>query len=39
MIQGYRAVKDCIALERQVRETEELAAEIKELKNSEHGVA
>jgi hypothetical protein len=32
MIQGYRALKDFIALERQVRETEELAAEIEELK-------
>ena len=38
MIQGYRALKDFIALERQVRETEELAAEIEELKR-EHGVA
>ncbi len=32
MIQGYRALKDLIALERQVRETDELAAEIEELK-------
>jgi hypothetical protein len=32
MIQGYRALKDFIALERQVRETDELAAEIEELK-------
>jgi hypothetical protein len=32
MIQGYRALKDFIALERQVRETDELAAEMEELK-------
>src|SRR5215218_3907971 len=32
MIQGYRALKDFIALERQVKETDELAAEIEELK-------
>src|SRR5215213_188238 len=32
MIQGYRALKDFIALERQVRETDQLAAEIEELK-------
>jgi len=32
MIQGYRALKDFIALERQVRETDELAAEVEELK-------
>jgi hypothetical protein len=38
IIQGYRALKDFIALERQVRETDELAAEIEELKR-EHGVA
>jgi hypothetical protein len=38
MIQGYRALKDFIALERQVRETDELAAEIEDLKR-EHGVA
>jgi len=38
MIQGYRALKDFIALERQVRETDELAAEIEELKR-EYGVA
>jgi hypothetical protein len=38
MIQGYRALKDFIALERQVKETDELAAEIEELKR-EHGVA
>src|SRR5215216_1486612 len=38
MIQAYRALKDFIALERQVKETEELAAEIEELKR-EYGVA
>jgi hypothetical protein len=38
MIQGYRALKDYIALERQVRETDELAAEIQDLKR-EYGVA
>lgn len=38
MIQAYRALKDFIALERQVRETDELAAEIEELKR-EYGVA
>jgi hypothetical protein len=38
MIQGYRALKDFIALERQVRETDDLAAEIEELKR-EYGVA
>lgn len=38
MIQGYRALKDFIALERQVRETDELAAEIAELKR-EYGAA
>ncbi len=38
MIQGYRTLKDFIALERQVRETDELAAEIEELKR-EYGVA
>ena len=32
MIQGYRALKDFIALERQVKETDVLAAEIEELK-------
>lgn len=31
MIQGYRALKDFISLERQVRETDELAAEIEEM--------
>jgi hypothetical protein len=38
MIQGYRVLKDILALERQVRETDELAAEIEELKR-EYGVA
>ena len=38
MIQGYRALKDFIALERQVRESDVLAAEIEELKR-EYGVA
>ena len=38
MIQGYRALKDFISLERAVRETDELAAEIEELKR-EYGVA
>jgi hypothetical protein len=32
MIQGYRALKDFIELERRVKETDELAAEIEELK-------
>jgi hypothetical protein len=32
MIQGYRALKDFIALERQIRETDELAAEIEEMR-------
>ncbi len=38
MIQGYRALKDFIALERQVKETDELSAEIEELKR-EYGAA
>ncbi len=38
MIQGYRALKDFIALERQIKETDELATEIEELKR-EYGVA
>ena len=38
MIQGYRALKDFISLERQVKETDELAAEIEGLKR-EYGVA
>jgi hypothetical protein len=31
MIQGYRALKDFIALERQIKETESLEARIEEL--------
>ena len=38
MVQAYRALKDFVALERQVKETDELAAEIEELKR-EYGVA
>jgi hypothetical protein len=38
MIQAYRALKDFIELERRVKETGELAAEIEELKR-EYGVA
>jgi uncharacterized coiled-coil DUF342 family protein len=38
MIQAYRALKDLMVLERQVKETDELAAEIGELKR-EYGVA
>jgi hypothetical protein len=38
MIQGYRTLKDFIAMERQVRETDELAAEIEHLKR-EYGAA
>jgi ribosomal protein L29 len=38
MVQAYRALKDFIALERQVKETDELAAEIEELKR-EYGAA
>jgi len=38
MIQGYRALKDFIALERQVKETDQLAAEIEDLKR-EYGAA
>lgn len=37
MIQGYRALKDFIALERQVKETDDLAAEIEELKREYGG--
>jgi len=32
MIQGYKALKDFIELERRVKETDDLAAEIEELK-------
>jgi hypothetical protein len=41
MIQGYRALKDFIALERQIRETDELAAEIEALKEglNDYGAA
>ena len=38
MIQGYRALKDFIELERRVRETDDLAAEIEEIKR-EYGLA
>ncbi len=38
MVQAYRALKDFVALERQIKETDELAAEIEELKR-EYGVA
>jgi hypothetical protein len=38
MVQGYRALKDFIELERRVRETDDLAAEIEELKR-EYGIA
>lgn len=36
--QGYRVLKDFLELERRVRETDDLAAEIEALKN-EHGAA
>jgi hypothetical protein len=41
MIQGYRALKDFLALERQIRETDELAAEIEALKEglNDYGAA
>jgi hypothetical protein len=38
MVQAYRALKDFIELERRVRETDDLAAEIENLKR-EYGVA
>src|SRR5215207_2147240 len=38
MLQGYRALRDFIELERRVKETDELAAEIDELKR-EYGLA
>lgn len=38
MLQGYRVLKDYLELERRVRETDELQAEIEELKR-EYGVA
>src|SRR5215203_5834037 len=37
MIQGYRALKDFIALERGIRVEDELAAEIEELKRERQG--
>jgi hypothetical protein len=38
VVQVYRTLKDFIELERRVKETDDLAAEIEELKR-EHGVA
>jgi ribosomal protein L29 len=38
MVQAYRALKDFIELERRVRETDDLATEIEELKR-EYGIA
>ncbi len=38
MLQGYRTLKDFIVLQRQVKEQDELAADIEELKR-EYGVA
>ena len=38
MIQGYRALKDFISLERQIKEQDELVAEIAELRH-EYGAA
>jgi hypothetical protein len=38
MVQAYRVLKDFVALERQVKETDELAADIEELKR-EYGAA
>jgi hypothetical protein len=38
MLQGYRTLKDYIVLQRQVKEQDELAADIEELKR-EYGVA
>ncbi len=35
MIQGYRALKDFVELERRVHETDQLAAEIEELKREQ----
>jgi hypothetical protein len=32
MIQGYRALKDFIALQRQIRETDELATEVEQMR-------
>jgi hypothetical protein len=39
MIQGYRALKDFIALERQIKETEELEERIRRLEESTTGGA
>ena len=41
MIQGYRVLKDLLSLERQIRETDELAAEIEALKEglNDYGAA
>ncbi len=38
MLQGYRVLKDLVELERRVKETDDLAAEVEELKR-EYGVA
>lgn len=38
MLQGYRVLKDLVELERRIKETDELAAEIEELKR-EYGRA
>lgn len=38
MVQGYRALKDFVELERRVKETDELAAELEEYRR-EHGIA
>jgi hypothetical protein len=38
MIQGYRALKDFVELERRVKETDDLATEIEDLKR-EYGTA
>jgi hypothetical protein len=38
MVQAYRVLKDVVAFERHVKETDELAADIEELKR-EYGVA
>ena len=37
MIQGYRALKDFIALERQIKETDELEARIEALEHPQEG--
>jgi hypothetical protein len=37
MIQGYRALKDFIALERQIRETDELEARLEALERGQEG--